>query len=681
MPRYGIEPGHQQLGATPDARGTNFALFSAHADGVELCLFDAEGAREVTRLALPRTGDIWSGRVPKVGPGQRYGYRVHGPYDPKRGHRFNPNKLLIDPYACVLDRTFVLDDRHFAYQPDHADGDLSFDTRDSADVMPKSVVTGEPEEGNPLQPSIAWRDTIIYEMHLRGFTMRRGDLPAQFRGTLAGLASRPVIAHLLELGITAVELMPINPIGDEPHLKRLGLRNYWGYNPINFFAIEPRYAAVVARSEFHTLVDTLHDAGIELILDVVFNHTAEGDAFGPTLSYRGIDNASYYWLMPDDPQRYLNYTGVGNTLNVQHPIVRDLVLDSLRFWARLGVDGFRFDLASALARTDRDCRPDTGLTADIATDPVLSRLKLIAEPWDASADGYRLGAFPPPWREWNDRFRDSMRRFWRGDQRQMGEVASRISGSSDVMASRGPLANINFVTAHDGFTLSDVTSYAQKHNWANGERNADGISENHSRNWGAEGPTDDPAILVLRNRHRRNLIATLLLSQGVPMVLAGDELGHSQDGNNNAYCQDNETSWIDWASTGEAFLRFVQRVIDIRRRHPAFRRDEFFSGLPDTSERKDIVWLYPLGREMIERDWHDPYLSAFGCVLGDGERLLCLFNAGAEATSFLLPAEKRSWDCILDSGTDDGSSEIRVSAGAEYVVAPHSFMLFRETPA
>jgi glycogen operon protein len=681
MPRYGIETGHQQLGATPDARGTNFALFSANADGVELCLFDAEGAHEVARLALRRGGDIWSGLVPKVGAGQRYGYRVHGPYDPKRGHRFNPNKLLIDPYARVLDRTFVLDDRHFAYQPGHADGDLSFDTRDSADVMPKCIVTGESPSGNAFHPGIAWRDTIIYEMHLRGFTMRRSDIPATFRGTLAGLAARPVIAHLRELGITAVELMPINPIGDERHLKRLGLRNYWGYNPINFFAIEPRYAAVDARAEFHALVDTLHDAGIELILDVVYNHTAEGDAFGPTLSYRGIDNASYYWLMPDDPQRYLNYTGVGNTLNVQHPAVKALVLDSLRFWAKLGVDGFRFDLASTLARTDRDCRPDTGLTADIAADPALSRLKLIAEPWDASADGYRLGAFPPPWREWNDRFRDSARRFWRGDQGQVAEFASRFAGSSDIMADRGPLANINFVTAHDGFTLSDLVSYAQKHNWANGERNADGISENHSRNWGAEGPTTAPAILALRNRHRRNLIATLLLSQGVPMVLGGDELGHTQNGNNNAYCQDNVTSWIDWDTGDEAFLRFVQRVIDIRRRYPAFRRDQFFSGLPDTSERKDIVWLYPLGREMLERDWHDPYLSAFGCAFGGSERFLCLFNAGAEATSFLLPAEKKSWDCVLDSGRDDGGSEIRVAPGVEYVVAPHSFMLFRETPA
>ncbi len=681
MPRYGIETGHQQLGATPDARGTNFALFSANADGVELCLFDAEGDREVARLALRRGGDIWSGFVPKVGAGQRYGYRVHGPYDPKRGHRFNPNKLLIDPYARGLDRTFVLDDRHFAYQRGHADGDVSFDTRDSAEVTPKCVVTGEPEEGKPLQPSIAWRNTIIYEMHLRGFTMRRSDIPVQFRGTLAGLASRPVIAHLRELGITAVELMPINPIGDEPHLKRLGLRNYWGYNPINFFAIESRYAAADARAEFRALVDTLHDAGIELILDVVFNHTAEGDAFGPTMSYRGIDNASYYWLMSDDPQRYVNYTGVGNTLNVQHPVVRDLVLDSLQFWARLGVDGFRFDLASTLARTDRDCRPDAGLTADIAMDAVLSRLKLIAEPWDASADGYRLGAFPPPWREWNDRYRDSARRFWRGDQGQVAEFASRFAGSSDIMAPRGPLASINFITAHDGFTLSDLASYAQKHNWANGERNADGISENHSRNWGAEGPTNDPAILALRNRHRRNLIATLLLSQGVPMILAGDELGHSQNGNNNAYCQDNGTSWIDWVPTDEAFLRFVQRVIDIRRRHPALRRDTFFTGLPDASGRKDIVWLHPSGREMSERDWHNPNLSAFGCALGEGARFLCLFNAGAEATSFRLPSEQRPWHCVLDSRNDDGSSETRVATGSEYVVAPHSFMYFQEAPA
>jgi glycogen operon protein len=665
MPRYGIEPGHQRLGATPDARGTNFALFSAHAEGIELCLFDAEGAREIARLALQRNGDIWSGYVPKVGSGQRYGYRVHGPYDPKRGHRFNPNKLLIDPYARMLDRTFVLDDRHFAYQRGHADGDLSFDARDSAEVTPKCVVTGEPRAGHPLQPGTDWRDTIVYEMHLRGFTMRRSDIPSQFRGTLAGLASRPIIAHLRELGITAVELMPIHPIADEPHLKRLGLRNYWGYNPINFFAIEPRYAAVVASSEFRALVDTLHDAGIELILDVVYNHTAEGDAFGPTIAYRGIDNASYYWLMPDDPQRYVNYTGVGNTLNVQHPVVRNLVLDSLRFWASLGVDGFRFDLASVLARAE-------GLTEAISCDPMLSKLKLIAEPWDASADGYRLGAFPPPWREWNDRFRDSVRRFWRGDQGQVAAFASRLAGSSDIMASRGPLANINFVTAHDGFTLHDLSSYAQKHNLANGEDNADGITENHSRNWGAEGPTEDPAILALRDRHRRNLIAALLLSQGVPMILAGDELGHSQNGNNNAYCQDNETSWIDWASTDDVFLRFVQRVIELRKTHPDFRRSEFFTGRTRNDGTKDIVWHDFSGRELREDDWHNPNLSAFGCIFGEHDRFLCFLNASAEDLNFVPLPEPGLWECMLDSSG--------VKHGRETVPA-HSFIIFKSTPS
>jgi glycogen operon protein len=455
-----------------------------------------------------------------------------------------------------------------------------------------------------------------------------------------------------------------------------------GYNPINFFAIEPRYASADARAEFRTLVETLHEAGIELILDVVFNHTAEGDAFGPTLSLRGIDNASYYGLMPDQPQLYLNYTGVGNTLNVGHPQVRMLVLDALRFWARLGVDGFRFDLASALARTaHQDCRPETGLIAEIAADPVLSRLKLIAEPWDASPDGYRLGAFPPPWREWNDRFRDSARRFWRGDRGRVAELASRFAGSSDIMAARGPLASINFVTAHDGFTLRDLASYAQKHNWANGERNGDGVSENYSRNWGVEGPTGDPAILALRNRHRRNLIATLLLSQGVPMILAGDELGHSQIGNNNAYCQDNETSWIDWRdldTDGEVFLRFVRRVIELRRSHPAIRRDSFFTGQPDATGRKDLAWFHPTGREMTGDDWHDPNLSSFGCVFGEGERFLCLFNAGAEAARFLLPPVQEFWSCMLDTSSADGSGETRGTSGAELTVAAHGFVLFKE---
>jgi glycogen operon protein len=682
MQAYGIEPGREQLGATPDASGTNFALFSAQAEKVELCLFDDRGEREVARLALPgRTSDIWHGHVPRVMPGQRYGYRVYGPYHPKNGHRFNPHKLLIDPYARVLDRSFVLDDAHFAYQQGHPDGDLSFDTADSASVTPKCVVTGDPEATARLRPSVAWQDTIIYELHLRGFTMRRDDIPAQLRGTLAGLASPPVVAYLRELGITAVELMPINPIGDERHLKRLGLRNYWGYNPINFFAIERRYAAEHAGTEFRALVETLHQAGIELILDVVFNHTAEGDAFGPTISLRGIDNASYYGLMPDDPQRYLNYTGVGNTLNVQHPRVRTLVLDALRHWARLGVDGFRFDLASALARTDQGCRPEAGLTAEIAADPVLSKMKLIAEPWDASPDGYRLGAFPPPWREWNDRFRDSTRRLWRGDQGQVAGFASRFAGSSDIMATRGPLASINFATAHDGFTLRDLASYAEKHNWANGERNADGINENHSQNWGTEGPTNDPGILALRNRHRRNLMATLLFSQGVPMILAGDELGHSQNGNNNAYCQDNETSWIDWRDPdgeGETFLHFARRVIELRRSYRAFRRDTFFSGLTDATGHKDIIWIHLSGREMGDSDWHDRNLSSFGCVFGEDGRFLCLFNASAAPTRFVLPPAKGTWTNLLDTSSADGKGEARGAARAEYAVAPHSLVLFEE---
>jgi len=687
MQSYGVEAGQGgRLGAIPDAAGTNFALFSAHAEKVELCLFDEAGAHEVARLTLPaRSGDIWHGHVQGVAAGQRYGYRVYGPYDPRKGHRFNPHKLLIDPYARVLDRTFVLDDQHFAYRPGDPDGDLSFDMRDSAEVTPKGIVTREPSIDDTPKPQTPWRDTILYELHLRGFTRRRNDTPAQSRGTLAGLALRPAVAHLRELGITAVELMPINPIGDEPHLKKLGLRNYWGYNPINFFAIEPRYAAADASVEFRILVETLHEEGIELILDVVFNHTAEGDAFGPTLSLRGIDNASYYGLMPEDPRRYLNYTGVGNTLNVEHPSVRRLILDALHFWARLGVDGFRFDLASALARTGhQDCRPETGLIAGIAADPVLSRLKLIAEPWDASPDGYRLGGFPAPWREWNDRFRDSARRFWRGDRGQVAGFASRFAGSSDIMAGRGPLASINFVTAHDGFTLRDLVSYAQKHNWANGERNADGVSENYSRNWGVEGPTTDRAILALRNRHRRNLIATLLLSQGVPMILSGDELGHSQNGNNNAYCQDSETSWIAWRDLDpddQAFLRFVQSVIELRRSHPEFRRTAFFSGQQSADGRKDIIWLHASGREMSEGDWRDQNLSAFGCMFGEGERVLCLFNAGGAAESFVLPSARGSWRCVLDTGSADGSSEASMASGAAGAVEAHSFVLLKETSA
>jgi glycogen operon protein len=684
MGRFGIEAGsHTPLGATVDARGVNFALFSRHAEKVELCLFDDNGAREVARIPLPaRTGDVWHVHIAGLVAGQRYGYRAHGPYAPKQGHRFNLHKLLIDPYARQIDRPFELDERHFGYVVGHPDGDLSFDTRDSADVMPKCIVTSEPPLPVCVAPATPWHDTIIYEMHVRGFTMRRNDIPPQLRGTLAALTAPAVIGHLRALDISAIELMPINPIGDERHLERLGLRNYWGYNPINFFMLEPRYVSEEALIEFRALVEALHEAGIELILDVVFNHTAEGDAFGPTLSLRGIDNASYYGLMPDDPQLYLNYTGVGNTLNVDNRCVRDLVLDALRYWTRLGVDGFRFDLASALARTHLDCRPEIGLIAEIASDPVLSKVKLIAEPWDASADGYRLGRFPAPWREWNDRFRDTTRRFWRGDHGQAGEFATRFAGSSDIMANKGPLASINFVTAHDGFTLADLAAYAEKHNAENGEDNADGTNQNYGRNWGVEGPTHDPAVIKLRNRHRRNLVASLLLSQGVPMLLAGDELGRTQHGNNNAYCQDNETSWVNWTidDERERFLLYVRRVVALRRRHPDFARSTFFTGLTGAHGHKDMTWLHCSGRDMSVDDWRDPTLVAFACVFGERERLLCFFNASAADVTFIAPSECRLWTCMLDSEAEDGIRHGLLEAGAPWAVTAYSVVLFTGSP-
>jgi glycogen operon protein len=685
MPGKGIEPGRAApLGATLDNTGVNFALFSANAESVELCLFDHSGAREVARIELPsRTGDVWHGHVAGLTLGQRYGYRVYGPYEPRKGHRFNPNKLLIDPYARRIDRSFALDDRHFAYRLGDPDGDLSFDGRDSADVTPKSIVTGVPAAPMTTPPGVPWQDTIIYELHARGFTMRREDIPAQWRGTLKGLASRPVIGYLRELGINAVELMPINPIGDERHLKTLGLRNYWGYNPINFFAVEPRYAAENPAQEFQALVEALHRTDIELILDVVFNHTAEGDALGPTISLRGIDNASYYSLMPDNPQVYVNNTGVGNTLNVEHRCVRDLVLDALRFWARQGVDGFRFDLTSALARSTIDCRPETGLIAEIGADPELSQLKLIAEPWDASPDGYRLGSFPRPWREWNDRFRNCARRFWRGDKGQAGEFASRFAGSSDIMANKGPLASINFVTAHDGFTLADLVSYERKHNWANGEHNADGVNENYSRNWGVEGQTDDPAVVALRERHRRNFVATLMISQGVPMLLAGDELGRTQKGNNNAYCQDNDTSWIQWGTLdqeAEAFRRFVQRAIDLKRKYRDFSRSTFFSGKPEADGFRDIVWQYFDGREMSDGDWRNPDLAAFGCLFGACDRFLCFFNGGPEDVTLVAPSQRGRWKCMLDSTSKDGGRDGWLAPDARWAAPAHSLLLFKHEP-
>jgi len=666
-------------GAHCDAGGANFVLFSAHAEKVELCLFDAQD-RE-TRLALPsRSENLWHGYVPGIRPGQRYGYRVHGPYAPKLGHRFNSHKLLIDPYARALDKSLMLQDTHFGYR--RADGsDLNIDDRDNAADMPKSIVMGSIDRAD-TRLDTPWRDTIIYEMHVRGMTMRHPGVPPPSRGTLAGLAAPSVVEHLRDLGITAVELMPINPIADEPRLVARGLRNYWGYNPIAFFAIEPRYAAGEAQSEFRAAVRALHDAGIEVILDVVFNHTGEGDEFGPTLSFRGIDNASYYQLIPDNPRAYVNDSGTGNTLNVEHAQVRALVLDALRYWANLGVDGFRFDLASVLARETGEFNTDAKLLAAIAADPELSGLKLIAEPWDAAPGGYALGRFPPPWREWNDRFRDGVRRFWRGDE-TAAALAFRLTGSSDVMAGRGPLANINFVTAHDGFTLADVVSYARKHNGANGENNDDGTNENYSRNYGVEGPSDDPSVRALRFRQKRNLMATLLFSLGVPMLLSGDELGRTQNGNNNAYCQDNETSWLGWeprTPEDAAFQHFLKHAIGLRKQHPAFRRAAFFTGETKGDDRPDIAWLHPAAREMNENDWHDPALRAFGCAFGDGQRHVLLLNADPDPIPFHLPlGESGPWKCLLDTAKEDAVSEAQLSAGTSWPLAGQSLALLIES--
>ena len=682
MRRFAIEQGSlAPQGATADAGGTNFVLFSAHAEKVELCLFDERGEREVARLALPsRAGGLWHGYVPGAGPGQRYGYRVHGPYAPERGHRFNPHKLLIDPYARALDRSIALTEKSFGYRRGDAEADLSFDSRDNAAGMAKCVVAKAREIRAPPRLDIPWRDTVIYELHVRGMTMRRGDLAPSLRGTLAGLASAQIAEYLRKLGITAVEIMPVTPIADEPRLVKLGLRNYWGYNPAGFFAVEPRYAAADGEAEFGALAAALHEAGIELILDAVFNHSGEGDELGPTLSLRGIDNATYYRPVPGDPRFYADDSGCGNTLNAAHSQVRALILDSLRHWARLGADGFRFDLATTLGRMNGDWRPDAPLFAEIAADPLLSKLKLIAEPWDAGPGGYRLGGFPAPWREWNDRFRDTARRYWRGDESQSGAFATGFAGSSDLMAAKGPLASINFVAAHDGFSLQDLVSYQEKHNWANGEENADGTAQNHSWNCGVEGPTADAAVTAVRCRQKRNLMAALLLSQGVPMFTAGDELGRTQVGNNNAYCQDNEISWIDWSlkAEDEAFLRFVRRTIALRRRLPEFRREKFFTGR-SVGGHKDIAWLHPEGREMHVSDWENPALKAFGCAIGKRPRYVLMFNAGSRAAAFKVRRDEGGpWQCILDTGDAEGTGNAFLASGEAWLLAEHSLVLLED---
>ncbi|MBI4270964.1 MAG: glycogen debranching protein GlgX [Candidatus Rokubacteria bacterium] len=687
------------LGATWDGAGVNFSLFSEHATGVELCLFErGSGNEEIVRIALGEQSDlVWHGYLPEVRPGQRYGYRVHGPWDPAAGHRFNPAKLLLDPYAKAFDRTIRWSETLFGYRFG-ADPDLGADDRDSAASIPKSVVVDPAFTwGDDRPPRTPWEETIIYEVHVKGLTARHPDVPRELRGTYAGLASPPVIDYLRTLGVTAVELLPVHQFVADKHLVERGLTNYWGYNSIGFFAPDVRYARGRGLGlglglgeqvrEFKIMVKTLHDAGIEVVLDVVYNHTGEGNHLGPTLCFRGVDNASYYRLVAADRRRYMDYTGGGNTLNLTHPRTLQLIMDSLRYWVlEMRVDGFRFDLASTLARELHDVDRLGSFFDVIHQDPVLSQVKLIAEPWDLGEGGYQVGNFPVLWAEWNDQYRDTVRRFWKGDEGQAGALGYRLTGSSDLYGRGGrrPFASVNFVTAHDGFTLRDLVSYDGKHNEANGEDNRDGSDNNLSWNCGVEGPTRDATGEALRTRQARNFLATLLLSQGVPMLCGGDELGRTQRGNNNAYCQDNELGWFDWRldRPRRELLQFARDLIALRRRHPVLHRRQFFHGRRIRgSEVKDLTWFRPDGKEMTEEDWQNAHTRCLGVRLsGDaieetdalGRRIaddtfLILLNAHHEPTPFVLPAHRRgvSWARVLDTAARDGERRVRPARGGE----------------
>ncbi|HEX3952495.1 MAG TPA: glycogen debranching protein GlgX [Stellaceae bacterium] len=666
------------LGATWDGRGVNFALFSAHAEKVELCLFDSSGQHEDERIVLQEyTDEVWHCYLPWARPGLLYGYRVYGPYDPAAGNRFNHNKLLLDPYARALSGAMRWSETVFGYRFGGPREDLAFDRRDSARQMPKCrVVENAFTWGDDHPPRTSWEETIIYEMHARGYTMKHPAVPGRERGTFAGLASPAVIDYLVELGITAVELLPIHAVVTERHLAERNLTNYWGYNSIAFFAPDPRFLPAGAIYEFKTAVKRLHEVGIEVILDVVYNHTGEGNHLGPTLSFRGIDNLSYYRLQ-SDKRFYADVTGTGNTLNLDHPRVLELVMNSLRYWAlEMHVDGFRFDLAPALARENGDYGQDAAFLDAIRQDPAMARTKLIAEPWDVGPYGYQLGNFPPGWAEWNGQYRDAVRRFWKGDKGLVAEMASRVAGSSDLFARRGrrPWASTNFVTAHDGFTLQDLVSYNQKHNEANAENNRDGHDPNFSDNYGVEGPTDDPAILVMRDRQKRNLLATLLLSLGVPMLLAGDEFGRSQKGNNNAYCQDNDISWLDWDNIrpeDQELRHFVQYLISLRRQHRVFSRPRFFRGeLMAEDGLKDITWITPAGAEAVSEDWGNPVALSLGYVLGGAagefytrggqrdidESFLVMLNAYYGDLDFRFPQLPTPpiWEALVDTAEPTG---------------------------
>ncbi|WP_207424252.1 glycogen debranching protein GlgX [Desertivirga brevis] len=696
------------LGATWDGKGVNFSIYAENATGVDLCLFDSnDDSKESERIKIQeRTHHVWHVYIPDMQPGQLYGYRVHGPYEPTEGHRFNANKLLIDPYAKAIAGTVQWHDALFPYEMGHPDEDLSFSKTDSAPYIPKSVVI-DPNfdwEGD-VAPKIPYHKSIIYEAHVKGFTQMHPDIPEEIKGSYAAIAHPVTIKYLKKLGITAIELLPVHQFVRDRYLFEKDLTNYWGYNTIGFFAPDVRYSSSGSHGqqviEFKNMVKELHKAGIEVILDVVYNHTAEGNQMGPSLSFRGIDNASYYRLVEDNKRYYMDYTGCGNTLNANLPNVLRLIMDSLRYWIlEMHVDGFRFDLASTLARELHEVRRLSAFFDIIHQDPVISQVKLIAEPWDIGEGGYQVGKFPPGWAEWNGMYRDCIRDYWRGEESVLGEFAERFTGSSDLYKDdyRKPTASINFITAHDGFTLHDLVSYNEKHNEANGEDNNDGDSHNRSWNCGVEGPTDDPEIIELRNKQKRNFLTTMFISQGVPMLVAGDEAGRSQGGNNNAYCQDNEISWINWADADNDLLEFTSKLIHFRRHHPVFRRRRWFKGQPIKGVGvEDINWFLPDGSEMPDEAWGDNFAKSIGVFLNGkgirtvgpkGEPVLddhffVIFNAHYEPIEYALPTKRygKEWIKVIDthSGYINDSREGEVFAPKETVmVEGRSVMVFKQ---
>jgi glycogen operon protein len=688
------------LGATWDGLGVNFALFSANATKVELCLFDDEGQTEIERIELPEfTDEVWHGYVHDARPGTVYAYRVHGPYAPLEGHRFNANKLLLDPYARAHVGELSWHPEVFGYTIGAPNTDLSFDERDSAPFMPKCrVVDPAFTWGRARKPRIPWEQTIIYETHVRGFTKLHPAVPEEMRGTFAGLTQKEVVDYIRSLGVTSVELMPIHTFINDDYLLDKGLTNYWGYNTIGFFAPDPRYARnkAFAFAEFKEMVARLHDAGLEVILDVVYNHTAEGNERGATLSFKGIDNASYYRLMPDKKRFYINDTGTGNTVNLSHPRVIQMVTDSLRYWVEdMQVDGFRFDLGTILAREPHGFDDQSGFLKACSQDPVLGGVKLIAEPWDCGPGGYQVGGFPPGWAEWNDKFRDEVREWWKGDV-PARVMAPRLCASADMFNRRGrkPWASVNFITAHDGFTLNDVVTYNDKHNDANGENNKDGTDNNRSWNHGSEGPSTDEAVCEMRNRQMRNMMATLLLSQGTPMILAGDEFARTQNGNNNAYCQDNEISWVNWdiGQKGMSMIGFVRLLTQLRHDYPILRRGRFMTG--EWNEElgvRDASWFNANGEYMSDADWVDGNMRCFGMLMdgraqatgirrrGSAATMLFVLNAYHDIVKFTLPdcTDGKHWKLLFDTNTPDSVREEPFSIGDVYDVTARSCLLFR----